>query len=197
MQYFIFFRWPDRKKISLYLENSLIQRGSFSIFAYIINNELRIHSGVEILEPHLNVRIKRGKRLSVLWEKKGERGREDGVYRWRRQLSAPLTAGRERRCCRRTADRVNALSEHGEPARSADLAWMLSTFNSPLLIRTIVISERVWTYLIRPHLWVRELCESRASPLTQEVCMTPLITINSKLFFYSRLQINCQLLFRC
>lgn len=33
MQYFIFFRWPDRKKI-LYLKNSLIQKGSFSIFAY-------------------------------------------------------------------------------------------------------------------------------------------------------------------
>lgn len=44
---------------------------------------------------------------------------EHGVYRWRCQLSAPLTAGRERRC-RRTADRVVALSEHGEPARSAD-----------------------------------------------------------------------------
>lgn len=40
------------------------------------------------------------------------------MYRWRRQLSA-LTAGRERRC-RRTADRVVALSEHGEPARTAD-----------------------------------------------------------------------------
>jgi len=52
----------------------------------------------------------------------GRKRGEDGVYRWRRQLSAPLTAGRERRCCRRTADRVNALSEHGEPARSADLA---------------------------------------------------------------------------
>lgn len=55
------------------------------------------------------------------------------MYRWRRQLSAPLTAGRERRCCRRTADRVDALSEHGEPARSADLAIirMLSIFSSP------------------------------------------------------------------
>lgn len=47
-----------------------------------------------------------------------ERERDGGVYRWRRQLSAPLTAGRERRC-RRTADRVVALSEHGEPARVA------------------------------------------------------------------------------
>jgi len=44
---------------------------------------------------------------------------DDGVYRWRRQLSAPLTAVRERRC-RRTADRIVALSEHGEPARPAD-----------------------------------------------------------------------------
>lgn len=72
----------------------------------------------------------------VAW-KEGRKEGEDGVYRWRRQLSAPLTAGRERRCCRRTADRVDALSEHGEPARSADLAItrLLSIFSSPPFIQ--------------------------------------------------------------
>lgn len=50
-------------------------------------------------------------------ERGGTGGRSGGTYRWRRQLSAPLTAVHERRC-RRTADRAAALSEHGVPRRT-------------------------------------------------------------------------------